>query len=124
MNDQPHEQMIQRKADGAFIPFDPGNKDFQIYKAWLAEGNEPAKAERPPKPEPVEPALDPHAMQEAIESLDERLQALEGDLSVLHEATLEISRVAGIELETDLSKIREREIIRDPPIKGGDLQKG
>ena len=28
-----------RKEDGAFIPFDPQNKDYQDYLAWVAEGN-------------------------------------------------------------------------------------
>ena len=31
--------MILRKEDGAFIPFDPQNIDYQAYLAWVAEGN-------------------------------------------------------------------------------------
>jgi hypothetical protein len=37
-------QTVQRIADGAFIPFDGGNRDYQEYLAWLAEGNAPDPA--------------------------------------------------------------------------------
>lgn len=42
---QPCNQGIKRIADNAFIPFDPDNRDYQIYLAWLAEGNEPLPAD-------------------------------------------------------------------------------
>jgi hypothetical protein len=36
---------IERLSDGAFIPFDPDNTDYQQYLKWLEEGNTPLPAE-------------------------------------------------------------------------------
>jgi hypothetical protein len=43
-------QVVRRVADNAFIPFDPENRDYREYEAWLAEGNTPDPASQPPTP--------------------------------------------------------------------------
>lgn len=47
MRGQVSDRSIQRDEDGAFIPFDPDNIDYQDYLAWLDEGNEPKTAAPP-----------------------------------------------------------------------------
>ena len=39
--------MVVRTADGAFIPPDEGNADWQAYQAWLADGGVPDPVTQP-----------------------------------------------------------------------------
>jgi hypothetical protein len=39
--------VVLRDVDSAFVPFDPANRDYQGYLAWLADGNEPSPYEPP-----------------------------------------------------------------------------
>ena len=33
------------RNDGAFIPFDPANTDYQVYLKWIEAGNTPESAD-------------------------------------------------------------------------------
>jgi hypothetical protein len=43
-------QTVLRVADNAHIPFDPANRDYAIFCAWQAEGNQADPAVTPAQP--------------------------------------------------------------------------
>ena len=47
---------IKRLSDGAFIPNDPGNRDYRDYLEWVEAGNTPEPAPEPPAPVELTPA--------------------------------------------------------------------
>jgi hypothetical protein len=47
---------IQRLSDGAFIPMNPDNTDYQQYLKWVEEGNSPLPADVAASPSTPLPA--------------------------------------------------------------------
>jgi len=45
MTDKYGYESIRRIEDGANIPLDPNNTDYQAYLKWLEEGNTPTPAD-------------------------------------------------------------------------------
>lgn len=78
MTGKPSDKVIKRDEDGAFIPFDDGNTDYQAYKKWLDEGNEPNPPPADPTP-PIEtpPPPDIVEVHAQVQDIDQRLSALE-----------------------------------------------
>ena len=55
MTNEINPNLIQRNSDGAFIPNDPANMDWQAYQAWLDEGNWPSPPRNMPRTNIIPP---------------------------------------------------------------------
>ena len=53
MTGKPSETAILRDEDGAFIPTDPDNVDYQAYLAWVKKGGKPTPYKAPPAAKPA-----------------------------------------------------------------------
>jgi hypothetical protein len=84
MNNQVNDKMIKRDEDGAFIPFDPGNRHYKEYQKWLDEGNTPNPVPEIPTP-PIETVPPPsnQELAEQVSDIDQRLTDLEQQVVAL-----------------------------------------
>lgn len=67
------ERGIRRLSDGACIPFDTSNTDYQQYLEWVSQGNEPLSPDPIPEPEPLTVQQKLEAAGLTIEELKEAL---------------------------------------------------
>lgn len=81
--------VIQRNSDGAFIPVDPDNTDYQEFIKWQMEGGMIEPPLSPPTPPIAEiPAPDIREVNAQVQDIEQRLSDLEGQVSNVQDATV------------------------------------
>jgi hypothetical protein len=85
------ENCVIRTADGAGIPNDPANTDYQIYLKWIEDGGVPDPYVPPPEPEPAPPA--DTAQDAVLLNHENRIRGFEGREPIsLQDFTREMAR--------------------------------
>lgn len=81
--------VIQRDEDGAFIPIDLDNTDYQMFVEWQKNGGMISPPKGTPTP-PVEeiPAPDIREVNAQVQDIEQRLSDLEGQVSNVQDATV------------------------------------
>ena len=74
---------VRRDTDGATIPNDPGNTDWQAYQTWLAQGNKLT-------PAPAQPAVVPACALWQLEAVltAQQLAAMQSAVAALNNTAL------------------------------------
>lgn len=68
------ENGVIRTADGAWIPDETANRDWQEYQKWLEDGGVPDPYVPPPEPEPAPPPPEDVVLYDH----ENRIRSLEG----------------------------------------------
>ena len=68
------DQSVIRTEDGACIPNDDANRDWNEYTKWLTDGGEPDPYIEPPPPPPPEPSVEDQVLYDH----ENRIRGLEG----------------------------------------------
>lgn len=93
---------VQRVSDGAFIPADPTNQDWQAYQEWLGMGNEPEPA----------PEVPPPSVQDQIDALEREHMAplwqREFTLGSMEREAVEIGAGQGLNAAQSIALLRSK----------------
>jgi len=93
---------VQRVTDGAYIPADPSNQDWQAYQEWLGMGHEPE--EPAPAPQPT--------AQEQIDALEREHMAprwmRDFTLGSMEREAVDLGSAQGLSAEQSIALLRTK----------------